>query len=86
MKYLSKQNEDNNLTILFTSHILSDVEVFCNQVALIKNGEILNVTSKKNVFNDYGTIENYYFKYFDITGETSINNNPSTTGNHPEFI
>lgn len=69
MKYLSKQNEDNNLTILITSHILSDVEVFCNQVALINNGEILNVNSKKNVLNDHGTIENYYFKYFDITGE-----------------
>lgn len=34
---------ENGATILFSSHILSEVEKVCDRVAIIKNGEILTV-------------------------------------------
>lgn len=34
---------DNGATILFSSHILSEVEKVCDRVAIIKNGEILTI-------------------------------------------
>ena len=38
---LSEQNEKGT-TIFFSSHVLSDVEKFCNRVAFIKDGTIVN--------------------------------------------
>lgn len=66
MNILSELNDKHNITILFTSHILSDVEIFCKQIALIKNGRIIDNNSKKEILLKYQTVENYYFKYFKI--------------------
>ncbi|MDP5039130.1 MAG: ABC transporter ATP-binding protein, partial [Candidatus Gracilibacteria bacterium] len=47
--FLQKLNK-NGLTILLTTHYLEEVEKLCNTLAVIKNGEIIINTSKKEFF------------------------------------
>ncbi|XMB72910.1 ABC transporter ATP-binding protein [Mycoplasmatota bacterium WC30] len=53
-------------TVLFSSHILSEVQQLCNRVAIIKDGEILSIQDIKSIKND-----NY--KKFTFRGK-SLNN------------
>ncbi len=53
-------------TVLFSSHILSEVQQLCNRVAIIKDGEILSIKDIKSIKND-----NY--KRFTFRGK-SLNN------------
>lgn len=49
----------NGLTILLTTHYLEEVEKLCNSLAVIKNGEIIINSSKKDFFSQ---MENYKFE------------------------
>lgn len=46
LKKLAKQN---NIAILISSHNLSELESFCTNICIIKNGEIIESTSVKEV-------------------------------------
>lgn len=48
-EFLEKLNK-NGMTILLTTHYLEEVERLCNTLAVIKNGEIIINTSKKEFF------------------------------------
>lgn len=49
-------------TVLFSSHILSEVQQLCNRVAIIKNGEIVSIQDIKELRGDT-------YKKFTITGK-----------------
>lgn len=66
MEYLLKLNVEHSTTILYCSHILSDVEIFSNHIALIKNGIIISNNSIKDVLKDYGSVDKHYFSYFKV--------------------
>lgn len=57
---ISKENK-KGATILFSSHILSEVQQLCDRVAIIKDGEIVSIQDIKELKKD-----NY--KKFTITG------------------
>jgi ABC-2 type transport system ATP-binding protein len=63
---LIKEENKKGATVLFSSHILSEVQQLCNRVAIIKDGEILSIQDIKSIKND-----NY--KRFTFRGK-SLNN------------
>ncbi|XMB85279.1 ABC transporter ATP-binding protein [Mycoplasmatota bacterium WC44] len=67
-KFFNLIAEENKkgATVLFSSHILSEVQQLCNRVAIIKDGEIVSVEDVKALQHD-----NY--KKFTIRG-TNLNN------------
>ncbi len=53
---LRKENEEGK-TIFFSSHILSEVQKICDRVAIIKDGELINIESMENLIrNNYKRI------------------------------
>jgi len=64
-------------TVLFSSHILSEVQQLCNRVAIIKDGEILSIQDIKSMKND--NYKRFTFRgkslangKFDIEGVTEL--------------
>jgi beta-exotoxin I transport system ATP-binding protein len=59
---LIEQENKKGVTVLFSSHILSEVQQLCNRVAIIKDGEIISV-------QDIKTLQKDSYKKFSITGK-----------------
>lgn len=50
---LKKENEEGK-TIFFSSHILSEVQKICHRVAIVKEGELINIESMESLIqNNY---------------------------------
>jgi len=52
-----KDLSQRDTTIFLNSHFLSEVEVTCNRVAFIKQGEIVNISSLDNLFEGMLRVE-----------------------------
>ncbi len=65
---LIEEENRNGATVLFSSHILSEVQQLCNRVAIIKDGHIVSVQDVKSLRED-----NY--KKFSIKGNALIQEN-----------
>ena len=59
---LIREENKKGATVLFSSHILSEVQQLCDRVAIIKNGEIVSIQEIKELKNDT-------YKKFTIQGE-----------------
>lgn len=59
---LIEQENKNGATILFSSHILSEVQQLCDRVAIIKEGSIIDIQDIKSLKEDT-------YKKFTIKGE-----------------
>ncbi len=60
-KLILEENK-KGVTVLFSSHILSEVQQLCDRVAIIKDGEIISI-------QDIKTLQNDTYKKFSMTGE-----------------
>ena len=49
---LIKEENKNGATVIFSSHILSEVQQLCDRVAIIKDGEIIKIQDIKALQND----------------------------------
>jgi len=49
---LIKEENKNGATVLFSSHILSEVQHLCDRVAIIKDGKIINIQDVKSITKD----------------------------------
>jgi len=64
---LLKQEQARGATILFSSHILSEVQKLCDRVAIIKDGSIVKVDKMSEITaNTYVKIAFKYQGYLDI--------------------
>lgn len=59
--------------VFFSSHIIDVVEKICDRIAIIKKGEIVAVSSVKEILDSGETIENYYLRHINQTEEKSDN-------------
>ncbi|OLS41286.1 ABC transporter ATP-binding protein [Bacillus sp. MRMR6] len=81
---LEKENK-NGATILFSSHILSEVQRLCNRVAIIKEGKIVTVekisTLKENTYKKFKieTSSPLDFDYFTISGVNKLERKDNIT-------
>jgi ABC-2 type transport system ATP-binding protein len=65
---LLKQEQARGATILFSSHILSEVQKLCDRVAIIKDGRIVRVDKVSTITADtYVKISFKYKGYLDIS-------------------
>lgn len=60
---LLKFIKDEDHTVLFSSHITTDLEHVCDQIIFINDGKIVLDEQKDNIINDYGILkcEHSYF-------------------------
>jgi ABC-2 type transport system ATP-binding protein len=65
-EFLKKQAEERGLSIILTSHQLSELEKIANKLLLIKEGRILAFGGLEELFKLYGVdnLEELYFKAF----------------------
>jgi len=78
-KFFNLISEENKkgATVLFSSHILSEVQQLCNRVAIIKDGEIVSIQDVKALKNDTYkkfTVRGKKLNYgkFNIDGVTNL--------------
>lgn len=57
---LIREENKNGATVLFSSHILSEVQQLCDRVAIIKDGEVINIQEIKALKDD--TYKKFTFK------------------------
>ncbi len=75
---LLKEENKKGATILFSSHVLSEVQKMCERVAIIKEGKIINIEKisdlKENNFKNFEieTISRIDANYFNISGVTKL--------------
>ncbi len=85
-KFFDLLEEENKkgATILFSSHILSEVQRLCNQVAIIKEGKIVTVEKikilKENNYKKFQieTIDPVETSIFQLPGVTNLEGNGTT--------
>jgi ABC-2 type transport system ATP-binding protein len=87
-KFFELLEEENRkgATILFSSHILTEVQRLCNRVAIIKDGKIITVekisTLKENNYKKFkiltsGTVDKEYFNLSGVSNLVLENNTVS---------
>jgi ABC-2 type transport system ATP-binding protein len=65
MEYILDLQQRQNVAILITTHILSDIEKTCDYLHLIKNGSIIDAASKDEITEQHGSVETYYLNHFE---------------------
>lgn len=60
---LKKECENNGLIVFFSSHVLDVVEKFCNKIAIIKDGKIIE-SGDTQVVKGEGTLEEKFMEIF----------------------
>jgi len=83
---LRKENEEG-ATIFFSSHVLSEVQKLCSRVAIVRDGELINIESIENLRkNSFKKVQLSFdkepSKSVDLKGATKI----STSGNTLSFL
>ena len=85
---LLKEENKKGATILFSSHVLSEVQKMCERVAIIKEGKIIKIEKisdlKENNFKNFEveTISKIDNDYFNISGVTNLR----VTNNSTSFL
>ena len=62
--HLISEENKKGVTVLFSSHILSEVQQLCNRVAIIKDGEIISIQDVKALKDD--TYKKFTFKCLQV--------------------
>lgn len=55
-------NEENNTTILISSHILNELENLADKIIIISEGKLINEVCMSKLKNEKISLENYYFE------------------------
>lgn len=65
MDYIFNLQEQRNITILITTHILSDIDKTCDTLHLIKDGQIIETATKAEIEENFESVEDFYLNNFD---------------------
>ncbi len=65
MEYIFDLQQNENITVLITTHILSDIEKTCDTIHLIRNGSIIQSATKEEINTQFDSVEEYYLNHFD---------------------
>lgn len=64
LRFLQALKDKRNITILVTTHVISDIEEIYDQVSLIKSGAIISQRRKKEVKKEFSSLKEYYLTHF----------------------
>ena len=62
---LQKLNEEHNITIMLSSHILNEMYLLANDYIIIHNGQIVETLTRESLDSTNTSLEEYYFE---VTG------------------
>lgn len=62
LKDLIRKQKEKGISIFINSHILSEMEQICDEVAIIHRGEIKVRSEVKQIVNEHGSLENFFTK------------------------
>lgn len=65
LNYIFELQQRENISILITTHILSDIEKTCDRLSLIRDGAIIHAAGKEEISREFGSVEAYYLNYLD---------------------
>lgn len=65
MNYIFDLQQRENISVLITTHILSDIEKTCDKLSLIRDGSIIHSATKEEINREYESVEEYYLNHFD---------------------
>ncbi|NGP87501.1 ABC transporter ATP-binding protein [Fodinibius halophilus] len=65
MDYIFHLQDKRNISILITTHILSDIDKTCDHLHLIKDGQIIEEASKSELQDQFDTVESFYLHHFE---------------------
>ena len=68
-KLLTSLNKDDGITILLSSHILSELQELATDYIFISSGKILNTVSAQEVLTEGMSLEQYYISLFKDTAQ-----------------
>jgi len=71
MDYIFRLQDERNISILITTHILSDIDKTCDTLHLIKNGRIINSATKSEIQQEFDSVEDYYLNHFQTNQSVS---------------
>jgi len=58
-KYIRNLAEKENVAVIVSSHLLSEIELMCDRIGIIKNGELVAIEQVQNVENEESLQEVY---------------------------
>lgn len=65
MDYIFSLQRERNISILITTHILSDIDKTCDTLHLINDGRIIDSATKNEIQVQFGSVEDYYLSHFE---------------------
>ncbi len=71
MDYIFTLQNERNISILITTHILSDIDKTCDSLYLIKGGNIINSATKAEIQEQFDSVEEYYLSHFETKNTTT---------------
>lgn len=60
-----KLSHEKETTFFISSHLIHDVELTCNRVGIVYNGNLIVTKSMEEILQNYATLENYYLSEVD---------------------
>ncbi len=51
-KYIRRLAEEENVAVIVSSHLLSEIELMCDRIGIIKNGELIAIETMKDTMQD----------------------------------
>ena len=57
--------EEEKATFFISSHLVHDMELTCNRVAIIYDGKIIRVENVSKILEDYSSLENFFISEVD---------------------
>lgn len=64
--------KNNGKTVFFSSHILSDVERFCDRIGIIVAGKLRLIDCVENILKNGNTLEDIFIREVGIAGLTEV--------------
>lgn len=65
MDYIFSLKKERNISILITTHILSDIDKTCDTLYLINDGRIIKSATKDEIQEEFDSVETYYLNHFE---------------------
>lgn len=59
-KLIKHLAETRKVTFFISSHLIHDVELTCDRIGIIFNGQMINIDYRDNILQNYDSLENYY--------------------------
>ncbi|MEL7833369.1 ABC transporter ATP-binding protein [Fodinibius sp. Rm-B-1B1-1] len=70
--YIFTLQNERNISILITTHILSDIDKICDSLYLIKDGSIINSATKTEMQEQFASVEDYYLSHFETKSTITL--------------